>query len=311
MFISISLVILILTAICSNVTATTSIYTLDTTRGTETLIIIKYDKDAWKEIVSESSTPNDWFDGNADKMNAKNKYVLRSIDDVEYNTYDIWFLLLIDFLPEDVKNLLLNNPIQFQFTEDEINKIYDDDYEAWEALYAKWEFTSDEFEDEPDKDDYTKPIFKDPKEYEDILNEFNDWALKLNITMQAFNTTVPTVTKDNFFWSLIMKGIIVANPIDDYLEELIDVLDISNVKITDNTISIEREGEKDYTVKIIYSSKGTQNSFIIKSNNKVIYEISRDFSNELALIITVVVLIISFTGIIFIAIHRHKRIRNI
>jgi hypothetical protein len=274
--------------------------------------VSKYDKDEWEETISESLTPDDWFDGDADKLNAKSKYTLRSIDEVKYDTYDIWYLLLIDFVPENIEHSLSSGLIESNFTEDDINERYDTEYKAWEIIYSEWDFTSEDFDDESDDDDEALPILKDPEDYEEILDDFNEWSINMNKTLQPYNLTIPNVSKEEFFWSLLKNALCIAYPIDDYLEELVDVLEINDAKVKENSIEFENNGNDDYTTTITFNDQGIRTSLTIQNdNNKVIYEIKSDKTTEIVLIIVGVSSIIGLVGVIYLAIQKRKKIREI
>ena len=56
---------------CSNVLAASSTYQLPLTKITKFNEVVTYDKDAWKETISTKNEPDDWFEGDADKIRAQ------------------------------------------------------------------------------------------------------------------------------------------------------------------------------------------------------------------------------------------------
>ncbi|MBD3342093.1 MAG: hypothetical protein GF353_23535 [Candidatus Lokiarchaeota archaeon] len=303
---------IILGVICYTPYARSVKYELNLARGTEVRVIEYLDEDEWEETIGNSITPKDWFGGDAERENAKSKFTLRSTDEVKYTTYDIWYLLFVEYIPLEVQHFLLTGLNQTIFTEEYINTRFDTEYSAWEGIYSEWDFTTETFDDEADEKEQIMTILKDPEDYEEILNIYNEWVVDTNETLQVYNLTIPTVSQEEIFWSIVKNSLGIACPVEEYLEELIDTFQIDNIEVQENKLIFEKEGKKEYIVEIYFDDQGFRTSFIIKNKNSVIvYKIAGDYSTEILLGILSIVLICGFVGIIVLTIKRRKRIREI
>ncbi|MHA1294420.1 MAG: hypothetical protein ACTSQJ_17390 [Promethearchaeota archaeon] len=290
--------------------ANDSTYQLKVNKGTLTTKIEKYDKNAWKDSINSSYGPKDWFNGDADETGAKKKITIRSIDEVKYSTYDIWFNFFLSYIPEEVLGLLMSDPDQFGFTEKNINNNYDKKYNAWEILYVEWKYTTEEFDEEADISNF-KSIIKNPEDFKIMLDDFNDWTEDINILLQLFSLKISEVNEEDFLWNMLLDGLFIAGPINQYIEDLIDALEVEKITVEDNNILIEKTGKEEFNVEILYNSQGLQSSFTIKDNDgNIIYQIVSDNSNEITLILTISIVIGGIIGIVIISIKRKKRNRQ-
>jgi len=295
---------------CSNVVAASSAYQLPLTKITKFNEVVTYDKDAWKETISTKDEPDDWFEGDADKIRAKNKVTFTKIYTKKKGASSLFFSLFNSFIPDNVSLLLFSDPEIKDLISEEIDEQYGK-YEVWIVYREVWDYTIKNFKEDADHSNRRQFILKDPEDYHDILKDYNNWVVELNETLNEFNMTISKVGKKDFLWDLIVNDLIIASPFESYLHRLIEELNINNAKIRDNTIIIERKERELFTIEAKYGDQGFQSSFIVRNKNgKIIYEIQGSDSRSLVYIISgvTIAVIISIT---IVAITRRKRIPSL
>ena len=159
--------------------------------------------------------------------------------------------------------LLLN------FSENTLEKKFDDDYYAWYGLKGTWSFSTEEFDEEPDKGLEKMPVIRDPKDLKKALDEYNELVTGLN------NPLLIPISGDDFIYNLFMGDFAVPNPIDEYLEELVDELDCKDTEAKENKLIMERTGLEDYSLELEFSEIGIVSTLTyLDSDNEVIYKIT-------------------------------------
>jgi len=319
---SLLLTVIILIGICSTVKAAETTYESALTRGTDTLIVSQYDEGAWEDIIDDELEPDDWFGGDADKIGAKSRITIKSMkydadDDLEWHTYKVLEEIfdVYSYLPEEIIEYQLL-AFMANFTKDSINERYSNKYDLWQGVSAKWDFTdeaNEDFEDVADDRMHKVPIFKDPGDFKDMLEDYNDWVVYINVTMVSLGLeSYPILSEEEFLWQLIISGTLtIASPFNRYLSAVVDELDCKDVEVKDSKIIIEKNGEEDYTVEVTYGNRGTQSSLIVKDDDgDIIYEITSEDTTTIILII-LGVMATAIAGIVYVAVIIRKKNREI
>ncbi len=278
-------------------------YSIALNKGTETLIVSQYDEEGWEDNFGNGSEPDNWFGGDSDEIGAKRKITIRNFENYKWNSFEVLALIfgIYESIPADRILYFLSI-----INEDTITEKYPDRYKVWESWFVHWDFESEEFDEEPDDEELLIPIFKDPKYLGEILELYNTWASDMNSTMLMLQLEpFPILSGDEFLWKLVMDGnLLLAQPFDMYLEEIIDKLDCKEVKVRKNSLIFVKE---DYSVEVIYSPQGTQVGFVVyDSEEKVIYEIVQDNTSSVVLI-SLGVIGLFITGILIIYIKKRKK----
>jgi hypothetical protein len=265
----ISLGVIIFVISSSTVMGATT-YQTTLTKGTDIYIVDRYDDVAWKATVNSTSTPNDWFKGNASIVDAQSKLTLKGYVFTTWNTYDV---LTSIFMPEyfttpEIYALLGLMNLQ-GYNETTINSNYNESFKLWYGIRSVWNFTNSEYEELPSHTDGVI-VLQNPLDYKTILDDYNNLSATLNLFTQFLGYTFPTVTADQFLWQLVLNGLAIAEPQAEYLTELINEMGPENVTAIGTTLTFERYGVTDYTVEIEYGSKGIMSSFTVKDNSEII-----------------------------------------
>jgi len=284
-------------------------------KGTEIYIVNQYNDEKWEDTFGDELKTDDWFEGDSDEIGAKSKITFRNVGDYKWDTFDV-LMTIFDILDAIPKDLLLNNDtlrLMVLFSEDFIEKLYPDKFSVWEAITVKWNYETEEFDETPDEKINTIPVFKDIKDFEDMLENYNEWAMIININMTLLGLEpYPIMDGDDFLWELILSGkLAIARPFNKYLKEMIDRLDVDDVEVKDNTLIIDRKEEEDYTVEVSFNDQGIMSSFIVKNEDeRVIYEIIIDDTYDIVLIVLIGITAAVLAGIVGIIIVLTKRTKE-
>ncbi len=248
-------------------------YTLILERGTQILEVKKYDEATWINTVNITSTPSDWFGGDADKVGAKSKSTLLTY---YYEALYATFLFFNLVIPQN-SLLMFSNISNYGYNHTYITRNYPSFYRVWYYEYNYWNFTINEFDITPDELYSESYIFQDPEDFLLLLNDYNDFAGKLNndTNLQLFNYSFPLLNGDDLAWQFFIRRISIANPKSDYLTTFINTIGCKNTTNQGNTLVLQRNGEKNYTVEVKYGIQGLIDHIIIKdAEGYVFYEIT-------------------------------------
>ncbi len=304
----------ILIGLCSTSIAASITYEPALNKGTVVFMVNQYNEGKWEDTVDRELDPDDFFDGDSDEIGARSKITIKNVGDYEWDLYDglIFFFDVESFIDDDVLNQTETLFLLSFLDKDYVDELYPQKHDAWEALTVKWDFETEEFDESPDEKTYILPIFKEPKNYDDLLDDYNKWALFLNNTMILLGIKpFPILDGDDFLWLLITSGIFtIARPFNTYLTTLIDELDCDDAEVKGNTLILEKKGEEEYTVEVTFSDQGMQSSLVIKNDEgRIIYEIVQDNTDMVVLIVSGVIAA-SVAGILIVLIIRRKKFRQ-
>ena len=288
-------------------------YEIGLTKGTDILIVNQYNETAWKNTVNASSSPNNWFEGNADTLGAQSKITIKGWNFITWETYDVFVSLFLPTLFESQEIIPLLMLMGTQgYNETTINNNYTNIYNLWIGLRAVWNFTVNDFEEDPSIANEALLIFQNPTDLDDILNDYNNLSAELNSNpFINMSYTFPILEPDEFLWLFIFNGLALGTPSGSYLENLITMLNCQNATVNNNILIINRAGETNYTVEITYGSEGTISSFVVKDvSDNIIYQIiSRN--SEWVFFTIVIILLICIGGLSAYLILRKRKINRI
>jgi len=309
---SLTILSLFLIGILSTSIVANSTYQHTLAKGTDEYVVGLYNSAEWKTTVDSNLTPSDWFEGESNITNAKSKKTLKGWTNNTWDTYDV---LTSIFMPEYFsfgETLALLSIMDLQgYNETTINANYTNTYSLWYGLHAVWNYTSNNYEENPSYSDRII-IFQNPLDYKSMLDDYNNLTEDLNgnFYIQFSGFSFPNVSADEFLWRLTFKGLAIAEPHDSYLESLITELGCENASVSGSTLIIKRYGLTDYTIEISYGDKGIMSSFTVKDiGDTVIYQITSSNSEWLFYLILIIVPAISVVLIVYVVIRnrRHKR----
>ncbi|MFX1339321.1 MAG: hypothetical protein ACFFDK_11985 [Promethearchaeota archaeon] len=304
----------ILIGLCSNSIAASTTYEPAINKGTVMFKVTQYNERLWDKTISRKLDPDDFFGGDSDQVGARSKITIKNVGSYKWDLSDalIFIFDVQSYIDENALNETETLLLLSFLSKDYVDKVYPDKRNVWEALTVKWNFKVGEFDEIPDDKSYILPIFKAPKDYKGLLDDYNDWALNLNATMLYLGIEpFPIINGDDFLWLLITSNIFtIARPFNSYLTTLIEKLNCDDVKIKENTLILDRKGVEDYTVEVTFNDQGILSDLVIKNNQeRVIYEISLDNTNMVVLIASGVIAA-SVAGILTVLIIRRKKFRQ-
>ena len=247
-------------------------YYLALEKGTQVLEVKKYNDQIWQNTVSITSTPSDWLGGDADKIGAKSKITILWLAGNDMYAYSLFRNLIF---PQ-----IFSNITSYGYNYSYIYDNYPDHYFVWEYSFHYWAFTTKEFNDNPDNFDENLYILEEPQNYSKLLNDYNDFAGKINndTTLQLLGYSIPIYNGDDLFWRFIIGRFALAKPVKEYLTIFTDTIDCENVSIQENSLVFQRSGEKNYSVGVTYSDQGLIDRFVVKdSEGNIFYEITSSY----------------------------------
>ena len=281
-------------------------YSIDLEKGTQILEVKKYDDEIWKNTVDITSTPSDWFGGDADKIRAKSKFTLLSYN--ERNKLNAYYLFSNLVIPQNFLPLFINiSNYGYDFTY--IKRNYPNIFEVWENWYSYWSFTAKEFNDYADTDIGQSYIFKFPQDSSRLLNDYNDFAGKINndTNLQLLGYSLPVLSGDDLVWQFITRRFPVGNPKNEYLTTLKNTIGCKNATISGNKLIFQRYGEKNYTVEVTYSVQGLIDHIIVKnSEGYIFYEITSFYPKTIFYIILGIIAIFVLGIVVVLIIKKYK-----
>ncbi|MGQ4872576.1 MAG: hypothetical protein ACP6IY_00720 [Promethearchaeia archaeon] len=242
-------------------------------KGTDCKTVIIYNEDKWKNVVG-TQKPTEYFGGEADKVNARNKQTYLALYDSKWKLSD--FLITMNVLGGEILTVatLLN------YTIDDIDSKFSKNYNIW-VIYANyWNFNTSNFEEKADYPNKEIPIIKNPDDLKSLLNDYNN-------LIELFNYTyLQTINSDDFLFKLVLSGLSIPSPINTYLKELTESLGCKSVKVNDNEIKFEKSGNENYYVEFIFGNNGLIDSISFSdSNGEIFYKIINQNSNIIPIII--------------------------
>jgi hypothetical protein len=300
--------VLLVGVLATSINASTT-YQLSLTKGTDEFVIDLYNDADWKTTVDSSLTPSDWFEGEANVTNAKSKVTLKGWTINTWGTYDV---LTSIFMPEyfsfqDIL-ILLGIMVSQGYNATTIDEVYTNDYALWYGLQAVWNYTTNEYEEDPSYNDGIL-ILQDPLEYKTMFDDYHILAAELNgnIAIQMAGYSFPNISADAFLWQLAFSGLTIAEPQTDYLESLVTELGCENATVSGTKLIFERYGLTNYSVEISYGEKGMMSSFTVKDVDGItIYHITSSNSEWLFYLILIIVAACSVAILVFIIIRKKK-----
>ena len=305
---SLSLLSIIILGILSTSISASTTYQLTLAKSTNEFVVDLYNDAEWKTTVDPSSTPIDWFGGDANVTNAKSKVTLKGWTT---NTWRAYNVLTSIVMPEYFNlfeiGLILTIIGTQGYNETTINESYNNNFSSWFGLRAVWSYTSKAFEENPNTNDGVI-IFQDPLDVKTMLDDYNALAAEFNVN-PIINMSVlfPIVNADDFLWQLIFNGLAIAEPQNSYLDSLVTKLGCENATVSGSTLIIERFGLTNYTVEISYGEKGMMSCFTVKNvDGDIIYRITSSNSDWLFYLILIIVVVFSIAIITFIIIRKKK-----
>jgi hypothetical protein len=197
------------------------------------------------------------------------------------------------------------------YNETTINANYTSDYVLWYGLRAVWNYTTNDYEENPSNNDGII-ILQDPLEFKTMLDDYNLLKAELNgnIAIQMSGYSFPNISADDFLWQLVLSGLAIAEPQNSYIDSLVSELGCENASVNGSKLIFERYGLANYTVEISYGEKGMMSSFTVKDvDGNVIYQITSSNTEWLFYLILIIVAVCSVAIIAFVII-RNKKLKR-
>jgi len=223
------------------------------------LKVNNYSQATWEQTVGHDSYPDDIFGGEADKINATCKYLIKGSENSSFDIFDVIEVLVGISFSEAYKLVLR-----------ETYDVYGV-WRVWNVSIDYWDFTTHIFYDHPDKEISNIPIFQDPKDFSEIFVELQ----KL-----SFDPEIPNITAKIFTYYMVIKGFPLMTPVNEYLDVLIDEIASNDVYTfcgkESCALGISYNNGENYRILAYYSDIfGMIDSlYFMDENNTVFYSYS-------------------------------------
>ncbi|HDZ18266.1 hypothetical protein LCGC14_0736610 [marine sediment metagenome] len=282
--------------------------------GTQILKVSYYNEQEWNNSVNSLTNPRDLFGGQADIIGAKYKVTITENNYIGNESTHSLFLKFV--FPEKVHDLFPNIS-QYGYDYYLINN-YTNQYKVWGYIFYYWNFTTGEFNVFQDYKYYSKLrmfsfIIQNPIAFGKLLVDYNDFAGKINndSNLHSLNISFPILTGDDLMWQFLIDLLAVGTPVNDYLIDMINVLNCTNAEVQGNTITFQRRGEQDFNVEVTYNQLGRMGKFVIKNiENQKIYEIISFYPKNLVYLIIGMIFLSLLGIVILIFLKRRKRLKT-
>ena len=300
----ITIIFLLIAPFSTIVSAT--VYDTTFTKGTEFFQVATYNETTWQTTVNPTSTPSDWFGGDANITGAQSKFTTMGWVSSTKDSYEI----LSVFFPQI---MLVKN---YGYNETEINNNFTTTYELTTCLRSEWYFVSGVFNESSNSVTDMPILVSNPTDYKTIMDDYNLLVYSIqnsaNPFIFPFKSFFPNVTADTFLWNLAMSTLAMGTPISSYIQDLVDSLSCENASYSGKTLIIERTGETNYTVEITYGAQVTMTTFVVKNDaGTMIYQFVSLGNTNWIVYIIVGVIIACFSGLMVYMIYRKKKFNKL
>jgi len=255
-------------------------YQVALVKGTDYYFVQNYDTDGWNSTFTSEFSPSNWFDGESNITGAERKVTTKGISVLRSEaTYDIFSSIFFS----GSKMTTLLSLSQYGYNETEINEIYSNNYLTWYGVQAEWYFTTEGFKETPNQSSNVLIILKNPEEYKEILDNYNDFVFRLKndtAVPPLISGSLNNYTADEFIKLIAFNGLTLANPFSQYLSSMIETLNCINTSYSFNSrgnirLIMEGHSKTNFTIEITYTNQGSIGKVNIRNaSNTEIYKIT-------------------------------------
>jgi hypothetical protein len=287
-----------------------SSYSLSLRAGSQVYEVKYYNDNLWKSTVNPLSNPSDLFDGEANIIGAKSKLIPQTTGGNDLSEFGIFIQFFFKWFDVPYNSLLKPNG----YNDTYITERYPYYYLFWDCEFGYWNFTTKQFKIysdyplNPGTQQKIVFILQDPSLFSRMLLDYNDFATVVNndTVIKAGNYSLPLINGEDLLWELFKYRLVVASPINSYLNQITNSLNCTNASVQDDSITLRRYGENIFDVDIKFNSLGIMDTIQMRNEEGVLfYHIVSSYPRN-----DVYILFGVFCGIIFGLIGIHIYLRN-
>ena len=273
-------------------------YHLSTKIGSQVHQIEYCNLQLWKETINDLSDPSDWFLGSSNQTGTQSNRIIKNIATGEASTSalfrDIYNAFNIDFF------ILLDNGYGSSY----LRSTYDYYYYSWNPYIDLTFFKNPPFEVSDNGLEFNPRVLYHPENYSRIIANYNNFTAIVNNDpiMQSLNFSLPEFNGDDFLMYLILNELVIASPINSYLNELIYSLGCENTNVQGNSLILNRTGINDYRIKVTFNANGLIDNFTITTTiGTLIFKITSWYPADVVIYIfwSIIIGLVALIGIAF------------
>jgi hypothetical protein len=252
----------------------------------------------WKETINTTSDPSDWFPGGSNQTGTQSNRIIKNIATSEASTsalfWDIYLAFNIDFF------ILQDNGYGSSY----LRSAYDYYYYSWRPYIEIANFKNLPFEVGDNWLEFNPRVLYHPENYSRVIANYNNFTTTVNNDpiIQSLNFSLPVFNGDDFLMYLVLNELVIASPINNYLNELIYSLGCENTSVQGNSLILNRTGVKNYQIKIIFNAQGLIDNFTVTTANGIlIFKITSWYPADIVIYIfwDIMIGLVALMGITF------------
>ena len=126
--------------------------------------------------------------------------------------------------------------------------------------------------------------------------------------LQSLNFSLRPLNGDNFIWQFITWRYPIPNPKNEYLNTFITTIGCKNTTIHENTLILQRYGEKNYTIEVTYGVQGLVDHIVVKdAEGYIFYEITSFYPKTVVNIILGIIVVFVLGIILIIIVKKYQQ----
>ena len=252
----------------------------------------------WKETINTASDPSDWFPGSSNQTGTQSRRIIQWVGTGDSSTSplfeDIYEAFNID------SSALDDNGYDSSY----VMSTYKYDYFSWVPGIVLTYFKNPPFEEDEKMIAFTPNVLYNTADYSRLITDYHNFTVIVNNdpVMQSLNFSLPEFNGDDFLIYLILNELVIASPINSYLNGLVNSLECEHTLVQGNSLILNRTGVNDYQIKVVFNTQGLIDNFrVTTANGALIFKITSWYPADVVIYIFwgIMIGLVALMGIAF------------
>jgi len=264
-FLSVIIIIALTSGIVKPIYADSNFY-LSTKPGCQMHQVDYCNLQLWKDTINTTSNPSDWFPGRSNQTGTQSRRIIPWIGTGGASAFALFLDIYEAF---NIDSTVLNdNGYDSLF----VDTAYRYEYLSWMPGFFITYFKNPPFEEDEKLIEFRPRILYNLADYSRLITDYHNFTSIVNNdpTMQSLNFSLPEFNGDDFLMYLILNELVIASPINGYLNELTNSLGCKNAVVQGNSLILNRTGITDYQIKVTFNTQGLIGIFTVTSANRTL-----------------------------------------